>query len=510
MSRVKKYVRKEAIFILLVIALTIPLILPLFQTGFFVSDDGDWMIIRFSAFYDAVRDGQFPVRWLGRLNNSYGYPLANFMYPGYLYLGVPIHLLGFGFVHTIKIIFGASYVASSVFVYLWLRNHFNRFVSLISATLYGFAPYHLYDMYSRGSVGEILALAIVPFILWKIERKSFFWTSLGIGFLLLSHNTLALFFLPILFCYALLSQKRKQRDTKIIVVAFSLGVGSSLFFILPAVLELSHTIFRTTQISEWQNYFANITLIGILSFLAVIGSLIFIWKKKGNTRLPIFFAVHVLVTIFFSSQLSSFLWPLLPHSLVQFPFRLLSVVIIGVPFLVAYLLSQTRGYVTYGLSVCLFIIAIIQTTQFFPTRFEDRMDAWYATNQSTTTTKNEYMPKWVINHPQSMPEEKVIAKNAEVKIINQKSHLVEFMLDKSDTVVVQTVYFPGWKVKSGNEVMDAEFNDEGFITVHATANTPVTVYFGRTPIRAISELLSVFSVSLIIIFTIMRHRSIYR
>ncbi|MBI5019227.1 hypothetical protein HZB58_03065 [Candidatus Gottesmanbacteria bacterium] len=54
---------------------------PLMRPGFFVSDDGEWMIIRLSAFYQSLADGQFPVRYLGRLNNSYGYPVANFLYP---------------------------------------------------------------------------------------------------------------------------------------------------------------------------------------------------------------------------------------------------------------------------------------------------------------------------------------------------------------------------------------------------------------------------------------------
>mgnify|MGYP001558299250 FL=1 len=76
---------KETILILfLLLILTIPVILPLLHGGFFQSDDGEWMVIRFSAFHQALRDGQFPVRWLGRLNQEYGYPVANFLYPGFM------------------------------------------------------------------------------------------------------------------------------------------------------------------------------------------------------------------------------------------------------------------------------------------------------------------------------------------------------------------------------------------------------------------------------------------
>src|SRR5262245_59157359 len=78
-----------AFFILLVVAIII--LSPLFRSGFIVTDDGDWMVIRLTAFYQSLADGQMPVRFLGRLYNGYGYPVANFLYPGYLYFGSLIH-----------------------------------------------------------------------------------------------------------------------------------------------------------------------------------------------------------------------------------------------------------------------------------------------------------------------------------------------------------------------------------------------------------------------------------
>ena len=95
---------------LLIIVFALPSVSSLLQPGFFQSDDGEWMIIRFSSFYQSFVDGQFPVRFLTRLNFEYGYPVANFLYPGFMYLGVPIHILGIGFVDTIKIIFCVSII----------------------------------------------------------------------------------------------------------------------------------------------------------------------------------------------------------------------------------------------------------------------------------------------------------------------------------------------------------------------------------------------------------------
>src|SRR5580704_7252828 len=106
--------KKELLIILLLLVFSIPAILPLAHHGFFQTDDGEWMIIRLSAFYQAFHDGQFPVRFLQRLNFGYGYPVAEFLYPGSFYLGIILHIIRFGFVNSIKIIFGLSLIGSAI------------------------------------------------------------------------------------------------------------------------------------------------------------------------------------------------------------------------------------------------------------------------------------------------------------------------------------------------------------------------------------------------------------
>ena len=115
---------KSFLAIIIVFLLSLPSIFPLFKKGFFVTDDGEWMIIRFSAFHQALRDGELPLRFLGRLNQEFGYPVTTFLYPGYLYVAEPFHLIGFSFVDSIKIVLGLSMILSAIFTYLWLRKFF--------------------------------------------------------------------------------------------------------------------------------------------------------------------------------------------------------------------------------------------------------------------------------------------------------------------------------------------------------------------------------------------------
>ena len=80
MSLFQRIKSSYLLWLFLVGLLAIPALLPLFSQGMFVSDDGGWMIVRSSAFHEAFRDGQVPTRFLGRLNQEYGYPVAHFLY----------------------------------------------------------------------------------------------------------------------------------------------------------------------------------------------------------------------------------------------------------------------------------------------------------------------------------------------------------------------------------------------------------------------------------------------
>src|ERR1035437_635986 len=192
------------IFLLLALIFSVPAVIGLLHSGFPVTDDGGWMVIRSSAFFQTLKSGEFPVRFLMRLNNGYGYPVADFLYPLFMYLSFPIHLLGINFVNTIKTLLILCIFTSSLFTFLWLRKIFDNLPALIGAIVYTFFPYHLFDVYQRGSVGEVLALSILPFILWQIERRSLLWISLGIALLIMAHNTLAVLLMFLIFPYLLL------------------------------------------------------------------------------------------------------------------------------------------------------------------------------------------------------------------------------------------------------------------------------------------------------------------
>src|SRR5260221_3365886 len=391
------FVYQKYFLFLFFFLLLIPGILGLLHAGFFLSDDGNWMVIRFSAFYEALRSGQFPVRFLPRLLNGYGYPVADFLYPLFMYVGVPIHLIGVNFVGTIKILFGLSFGFSALFCLVWLRKFFDIFLASIGAFVYAYFPYHVWDMYKRGSLGEMLAMAIIPYILWQIEEKNVFFVGIGVGALLVAHNTLALLFLPIITLYYFL----RSHDFFSVAWALCIGFGLSAFFWLPALIDKQYTVFDSKSVSNFSSYFltnSSFGLLGILFLLLFVASLAFVYKK--NT-LAIFFCTILVISSFLALPFSKIVWDVLPvTSYIQFPFRLLSLTTLASAFLSSYVLSCVSGKSRLYASIGLIVFLIISVLPYMHATYQYYPDSWYSTNEDSTTVQNEYLPLWVQKIPQ--------------------------------------------------------------------------------------------------------------
>lgn len=492
---------KKKVLLILLLALSIPSIFYLFFPGFFQTDDGEWMIIRFSAFYQAFRDGQFPVRFLERLNFGYGYPVPTFLYPGFMYLAVPVHVLGFNFVNTIKIILGISMVGSALFSYLWLSKVFDKRAAFVGSLFYLYTPYHLFDLYKRGSVGEVLALSAVPFILWQVERRSFFWQTIGIGFLILSHNTLGSLFLPLIFLYSLLI---KKNDVKELSVSFVLGVSLSAFFIIPALFELSFTNFSKTPISNPFEYFSSFSLIGISTFIVLLFSLLKF--KKRNYLFLLFFFISSL-SIFLSSGLSFFIWKIIPDSFIQFPFRLLSFSILSTSFLAGYVVFSFKKN---GRIVSLFLLLLlfISAVPFLkPKELFDKGDSFYATNEASTTVKDEYMPRWVKEKPFQHYKDKVeiVKGEGEIKNVVSNSKLIKFdaVLKNGGNVFVNTIYYPGWEAKVNGIKQNMDHNNKnGVMGLRLNkGENKASIVFKETPLRIFADFVSLLSLFMVLAFS---------
>ncbi len=491
--------RFNIVLLSLLVLLSLPSVLGLLHAGFPLTDDGNWMVVRFSAFYEVLRNGQFPVRFLTRLNNGFGYPVADFLYPGFMYLGVPIHILGLNFINTVKAILILSLFSSTIFSYYWFRKLFDNFSASVGALFYTYFPYHLFDVYKRGSVGEVLALSVLPFILWQIERKSLLWTSIGIALLILSHNTLALLFIPLVMLYILLKIKPGKLKLKFKnFTTLFFGLLISAFFWFPALFDLQYTVFGSVKVSDFAGYFSSFNLIGISSMFIILVTFTALKKNslKTNKLLLLMLGIFI-VSVFFSSSFSLVFWKFLPVSFIQFPFRFLSLAIPAASFLAAAVISafpkNKQLILGFVVLVLMFFSALpfvnANSYQYYP-------DGFYSTNMDTTTVKNEYMPKWVNNLPVLMANVKVqnLTGKETINIIVNSPNKILFSTDLKNmqTIQINTVYFPGWEAFINGNNLNINFKENGLIRLSLPAGkNNVEIIFKETPVRIFADLLSI-------------------
>lgn len=431
---------------LLLCVLLIPLVWPLIQPGFFVSDDGGWMVVRLSAFHQTLRSGQFPVRFLERLNHGYGYPVVNFLYPLPFYLGEIPHLLGFGFIDSVKILFLAGFILGGVFMY--------RYAGLAAAVVYSYAPYRIFDVYKRGSLGEAVAFIFLPLVFYFLDKKNIFWSAIFTAALITSHNVIAFIFLPIIFLYS--------RNIKLIIWSLLL----SAFFWIPAIYDLQFTRAGQTMVANFSDYFltgANFLQVGGLAIVAILAATLF--KRKA-----LFFLAVTLIALFFALPISALFWQILPlPRLVQFPWRFLTIVVFGAAVLAGHLAKSNKwlGVAAAALTVVLSLPLIQVERSFQP-------EGYYVTNDDTTTVKNEYMPKWVANDPTSQPPGKIQ------------------ISPDGKTTQINTVYFPGWEVYVNGQRTPIDYQTNGFLRV--AINNPsdkVVSVFKETLVRFLADLLTI-------------------
>ena len=507
---------KKYLPVVILLLLVIPSVWFLLLPGFFESDDGEWMVIRFSAFYQALSDGQFPVRFLGRLNHGFGYPVANFLYPGFMYFAVPLHVVGFNFVNAIKIILILSIVATAVFSYFWLSKLFDRFSAIAGSVVTTYTPYHLFDLYKRGSVGELFAFVWVAFTLWMIESKNILFVSIGIFLLAISHNTIFLLFAPLVFIYSLIRKTISLKDT---ILSFVLGVLMSAFFTVPALYELQFTNFASIQISNVSEYFVDFNLIGLSTvFILALSLFIFSKLKKKESLFFLFFSITILAA-FFSLSVSEPIWKILPSQFIQFPFRLLSYLIFGLGFLAAFVIDHSKKRKTITAGFILILVAFSSYSYIAPEKRVFRDNSFYFTNEATTTVQDEYMPKWVKQKPLKRYEKKVeiiegspstsLRASGEIKnLIYNDSKKLTFDLESNvdSRIRINTIYYPGWQAKvNGKEFQIFYDNPSGVIELDVIpGENNIEITFDEAPIRLVSDFISVGAFGVLLVWSFQR------
>src|SRR5258706_7824654 len=135
--------KKINLLVLLILISILPLI-SMLRPGDYESGDFNIHVYRIMSFYDSLSEGNIMPSWSEERNATYGNPLFLFNYPLPYYIVSFFHFLGFSFVTSMKILLGATFFFSGIFMYLAMKKIVkNELAAFTAAVFYLFNPYHL-------------------------------------------------------------------------------------------------------------------------------------------------------------------------------------------------------------------------------------------------------------------------------------------------------------------------------------------------------------------------------
>jgi hypothetical protein len=359
-----------------------PLLTPAY---FFNAHDARHSVFFLVEFDQTWRDGYLWPRWSPDFAFGYGYPLFNMYAPLAFYGAQMIHLLGFGFTTSIKIMYGLTTITAGLGMYGFVKGLFGRPAGLLAVLIYIYAPFHLVEIFVRSAYAEFVALALIPFLFWAFTAlvaspspRQVAIAGLLYGLLALTHHTTFFTFSPVLIIYLLfliLRQTRFQLKPLLIAgfwaaLAGLLGLALAAIYLIPVIVEtkyikieqwtsgsysyLQHFVYFAQFLSpHWGYGYAGVGLaddfsfqLGLVIVVIVTFAIVRMWVAPFTQRsLALFFLGATLIAIYLMSPLAQAVWQVLPiATLVQFPWRLLGMTTFTLAIVGGSLLAQNINF----------------------------------------------------------------------------------------------------------------------------------------------------------------------
>jgi hypothetical protein len=444
----------------------------------------------------------------------------------------------------------------------------SELAGIIGALLYLSAPYRFVNLYVRGSIGETISFFLFPLLcffglelLLTGKRRYLISGAFTLALLVITHNIMALLFIPF-FVYFLIIETflrnvklmrlfndyvdelkknkdwyRKGHTISIlykhigpVILMVIIGIALSATFWVPALAELKYVRLGVKPLTNIDTEFKkqdgllltpldshpsisrnhhnvfeeNLEFEYIILALATVG-VILLYRKKYEIVVNriLFYLLPILIILVLLTPTSAELWKSVPGlKTVDFPWRILGVLTFITPVVIAAsaLVPKIRYIGLAAAVISLFIISPLVS----PGQYHVNPDEYFATNQATTTSANEYISKWMKITPLASSEKRLELLDAtnitafSYNFIQDTStnKLISYKAETPIGVTFPVMYFPGWKLMiDGKRVVINPNAANGLIsTLLPQGSHTVNLTFTKTPARIIGDLITLASV----------------
>lgn len=556
----KKNTRSKFILIFLLLV-SIPSFFILVKRGFYEPHDLHHIADIYQMFR-AIESGQIPPRLGPDFSFGYGYPLFNYYYLLPFYLSAIFVFLFGSLTLSFKLVMMFGILFSVFGMYLFLKEITGRFPALIGSILYLYTPYRAVEVYVRGAIGEVMIIALTPFVGWSLLKlikkpstRSVAVASIITSLFLLSHNYLSFLSLPaigIVLLPFVLKSKNVRGTIISFVFTFLISLGITAYWWLPAILEqgyvtattpfplVDHFPFLKQLIIPFWGYGASLWgpgdglsfQIGLVNLAVVVGLAIAVFLarkrlKENILRLSFLVLLGFFLSFVFMNIRTYPLWKLIPfYDFIQFPWRLLIYTTFYTAIAAALLTKIASGKYKYFLGFSIAVLSFILTVGYFrPSKIVYKSDNDYlarffanrSTDGQTDGVSKDYigysedyllLPKWVKERPSTLPISKFEVSEGgrivDLREVNPVTWRAEISVIDDSLVTFNSYYFPGWKAGVDGKRAEIQTGKPyGQIKIIvAPGNHTVEVSWSETPLRKTFDIVSLiflFSAGLLVI-----------
>lgn len=235
---------------------------PMMQTYLYNGDDLCYHLARLEGLKDGILDGQIPVNIQPEGLQGNGY--MNAMYPYlFLYVGAFLRICRVSIGLSYKVLVFLANFGSAVCAYVAMKSMCkSRRSVMLAVVLYTLMPYRFTNIFSRGDLGETLALIFWPLVIAGLyhvimgERKYWYFLVVGFSGALQSHILSVAFVAAICVVTALVYCVRIWKEKRYIEIGKAAGASLllNLWYLAPFLYYYFGDNLSTGAL-RWSGYF---------------------------------------------------------------------------------------------------------------------------------------------------------------------------------------------------------------------------------------------------------------
>ena len=495
------------------LAVVLPLLL---KEGIPFGNDASFHLSRVVSIAEGLKNGIFLPGVYADYFNGYGYGNGLFYPDFFLYIPSVLSLLGMPAITAYKAFLVLLTGAMACTMYLSVKSVWRSdFAASASTVLYLLCSFHTTDLYQRSSVGELLAFVFLPLIVagfWQVvygEKEK--WPLLFTGFsgLVLSHVLTAVLIGGFAAVFLLFNRPRLAREPKRLAALGKAALWSivlTLFFLLPMLEQLVvNPVWGDTgllgSISNWAVPLKNLILaipqsigekyvppagIGLALTLLVIAGLFF----NRSDKLIQILSLSGLLLLFCAS--AYFPWHLFENvlSTLQFPWRFYLFISVFWCFASGRIIESMTEKRENQLIIAAIAAGIMLIAYFVNVAYTYKNYAQMVVNTYPTFAAGcEYLPEDVtLSHIQeSQKRHQNAAKRTDYS-------LYKIELERNGLNELPLIYYSGYEALLNGNRVEVYRNVNGMAEVAVNETGTLIVQYKGTPLRRVSETISLVGV----------------